>query len=66
MDRTEQAREYARTLKGRWPELCASTGLGYQWLSKFVQGRIRAPRAKFIDALLAHRDLAVLRDRSAA
>lgn len=66
MDRTEQAREYVHTWKGRWPELCAESGVQYQWLTKFSQGVIKEPRARLIDALLAHRDLAVLKAKNAA
>jgi transcriptional regulator with XRE-family HTH domain len=32
--------------RGRYPELCERSGLGYSWLSKFAQGR-RGQRPSF-------------------
>ena len=54
MDRTEQAREFIRSRRGKWPEMVEATGLNYQWISKFAQGVIKDPRARFIDVVLEY------------
>lgn len=56
MDQTEQAREYAQAMRGEWARLSADTGLGYHWLGKFAQGKIRFPAYNKIDLLIAHRN----------
>lgn len=54
MDRTEQAREYIRSQRGRWKPLCEDAGLSYNWVMKFAQGKIESPSARLIDKVLAH------------
>lgn len=37
--------------KGRWPDICAATGLDYDWLTKLAQGRIEDPGVRKIQRL---------------
>lgn len=37
--------------RGRWPQLCASTGLSYSWVTKFFQGRIKHPGYRLLQRL---------------
>ena len=55
MDRTEEARAYLQSLRGSWPAIVSATGLNYQWISKFAQGVIKDPRARFVDTVLAYK-----------
>lgn len=54
--RTEQAREYARSMRGRYREVSEEAGVTYWWLARFAQGGIKSPGSDKVDALLAHRD----------
>lgn len=40
--------------KGRWPDICAATGLDYDWLTKLAQGRIADPGVRKIQCLASH------------
>lgn len=52
MTRTNKARKFVIKQKGQWPQLCADTGLGYEWLSKFARGKIKSPSSDRIEKLL--------------
>jgi|APGre2960657404_1045060.scaffolds.fasta_scaffold631633_1 hypothetical protein len=52
MTRTEEALAYIQRMKGQWPDLCYRTNLGYEWLKKVADGRLKHPRSQWIDVLL--------------
>ena len=55
MDRTEQARKYVVSLRGRYTWLSMQTGLNAHWIAKFGQGAIKDPAACKVDMLLTHK-----------
>lgn len=40
--------------RGRWPGICAATGLSYSWLTKLAQGLIRNPSFLRLQRLHEH------------
>lgn len=40
--------------KGNWRVICAETGLGYSWLTKFAQRQIPNPGIKRLEILRQH------------
>lgn len=54
MDRTEQARDYLCSQRGRLRALSKEAGLSYNWVMKFTQGHIQYPSARLIDRVLAY------------
>jgi len=52
MARTEEAIAYVIRQKGRWRQFCERTGLGYEWLKKVADGRLKHPRSQWIDVIL--------------
>lgn len=53
MDTVQLLRAELRHRRGRWREICASTGLSYWWLIKFAQGRIGEPGLSKVELLQA-------------
>lgn len=56
MDTVEEVRERLNARKGDWPAICEATGLKYDWMTKFAQGRISMPGFGAISKLKAHLD----------
>lgn len=52
MARTEDAIAYVIRQKGKWRQFCERTGLGYEWLKKVADGRLKHPRSQWIDVIL--------------
>lgn len=40
--------------KGEWPDIGRDTGLGYQWISKVMQGRIKDPGVNKVEKIYRH------------
>lgn len=51
MDTVTLLRAQLRSRRGGWPGICKTTGLGYDWLTKFAQGRIAEPGLSKIEKL---------------
>lgn len=64
MDSTEEARAFLQSVRGTWPEVVESTGLNYQWISKFAQGVIKSPSARLIDAVLGYKSARAESDKA--
>lgn len=56
MDTVEEVRERLNARKGDWPAICEATGLKYDWMTKFAQGRIAMPGFGSISKLKQHLD----------
>ena len=39
----EETRELLLSKKGKWPEIAENSGVGYEWLRKFMQDAIEDP-----------------------
>jgi transcriptional regulator with XRE-family HTH domain len=50
----EQIRNELIARKGRWPDVCKATGVGYSWLTKFAQGKIPNPGISRLQVLHRH------------
>lgn len=51
-DSISGCRDRLQQFKGRWPEICQRSGLGYSWLSKFARSeRGRRPSFDLITRL---------------
>ena len=59
------AKSYLETQKGKWPALCKETGLDYNWLTRFAQGRIKDPSANKVEKILRHGGLYPFKDTAA-
>lgn len=55
MSMLESALNYAKENRGKLPTIAEQTGLGYQWLMKFTNGKISDPGVKKIEVLLKHK-----------
>ncbi|MGG6461428.1 hypothetical protein [Solilutibacter silvestris] len=56
MDTITLIRSRLNALKGQWPDICAVTGLRYDWLTRFAQGRIKEPGHSKTETLLKELD----------
>lgn len=51
-DLKEQALKIVRDAKGKRRAISTETGLGYDWLNSFAQGRIKEPGVSKIEKLI--------------
>lgn len=48
----QQALDVLNVNKGRWRKIESQTGLDYNWISKFAQGRISDPGVSKVEKLI--------------
>lgn len=50
----QKAIDYLESRRGEWPLIAQETGIDYQWLSKFAQGKFNDPGVSRVEKLLIH------------
>lgn len=52
----EQMKSRLTIAKGQWPSICAQADVGYVWLYKVMQGRIKDPGVTRVERVIAALD----------
>lgn len=50
----QRAIDYLETRRGSWAAVASDSGVGYQWLNKFMQGKFDDPGVSKIEKILSY------------